>query len=125
MPVGFLTQEQRDGFGRYVEAPSREELERFFHLSDDDHKAILPLRGEHSRLGYATQLTSVRYLGTFPDDFSTVPQEVLQTLSRQLSIGDPACIHSYAETRQRHRHAVEIQARYGYRVFADPGSASA
>jgi hypothetical protein len=49
MPVGFLTQEQRDGFGRYVEAPSREELERFFHLSDDDHKAILPLRGEHSR----------------------------------------------------------------------------
>lgn len=46
MPVGFLTREQRDGFGRYVEAPSREELERFFHLSDDDHKAILPLRGE-------------------------------------------------------------------------------
>lgn len=46
MPVGFLTREQRDGFGRYVEAPSREELERFFHPSDDDHKAILPLRGE-------------------------------------------------------------------------------
>lgn len=60
MPVGFLTQEQRDGFGRYVDPPSREELERYFHLSDDDHKAFLPLRGEHNRLGYATQLTSVR-----------------------------------------------------------------
>lgn len=89
MPVGFLTQEQRDGFGRYVDAPSREELEPYFHLSDDDHKTLLPLRGEHNRLGYATQLTSVRYLGTFPDDFSVVPQEVLQALSRQLGISDP------------------------------------
>ena len=59
MPVGFLTQEQRDGFGRYVDPPSREELERYFHLSDDDHKALLPLRGEHNRLGYATQYQPV------------------------------------------------------------------
>ena len=119
MPVGFLTQEQRDGFGRYVDSPSREELERYFHLSDDDSKAILPLRGEHNRLGYATQLTSVRYLGTFPEDFSAVPDEVLQALSRQLGINDPTCILAYAQTRQRQRHAGEIQERYGYRVFAD------
>lgn len=119
MPVGFLTQEQRDGFGRYIDPPSREELERYFHLSDDDHKALLPLRGEHNRLGYATQLTSVRYLGTFPEDFSAVPDEVLQALSRQLAINDPTCILAYAETRQRQRHAGEIQERYGYRVFAD------
>ena len=105
MPVDFLTQEQRDGFGRYVDPPSREELERYFHLSDDDHKALLPLRGEHNRLGYATQLTSVRYLGTFPEDFSAVPDEVLQALSRQLGINDPTCILAYAETSQRQRHA--------------------
>ncbi len=44
MPVGFLTQEQRDGFGRYVDSPSREELERYFHLSDEDREAIQVLR---------------------------------------------------------------------------------
>ncbi|KPZ11093.1 hypothetical protein ALO40_200159 [Pseudomonas syringae pv. viburni] len=120
MPVGFLTQEQREGFGRYVDPPSREELERYFHLSDDDHKALLPLRGEHNRLGYATQLTSVRYLGTFPEDFSAIPDEVLQALSCQLAINDPTCILAYAETRQRQRHSGEIQERYGYRFFADP-----
>ena len=64
-------------FGRHVDSPSREELERYFHLSDDDSKAILPVRGEHNRLSYATQLTSVRYLRTFPEDFSAVPDEVL------------------------------------------------
>ena len=52
MRVGFLTQEQRDGFGLYIEAPSQEELERYFHLSDDDHRTILLLRGEYSRLGF-------------------------------------------------------------------------
>lgn len=58
MPVGFLTQEQRDGFGRYVDSPSREELERYFHLSDEDREAIQVLRGNHNRLGYAVLLTT-------------------------------------------------------------------
>jgi len=66
MPVGFLTQEQRDGFGRYGEAPSREELERYFYLSDEDREAIQTLRGDHTRLGYAILLTTVRYLGVLP-----------------------------------------------------------
>ena len=118
-----MTQEQRDGFGRYVDPPSREELERYFHLSDDDHKALLPLRGEYNRLGYATQLTSVRYLGIFPEDFSAIPDEVLQVLSRQLGINDPTCILAYAETRQRQRHAGEIQERLAIGRLMTPASA--
>lgn len=70
MPVGFLTQEQRDGFGRYVDSPSREELERYFHLSDEDREAIQVLRGNHNRLGYAVLLTTVRFVGVLPDDLA-------------------------------------------------------
>lgn len=92
MPVGFLTQEQRDCFGRYVGTPSRKELERYFYLSDEDHNNLRPLRGNHNRLGYAAQLTSVRYLGTFPDDFSAIPRAVIQLLGRQLDIVDIDCI---------------------------------
>ncbi len=82
MPVGFLTQEQRDGFGRYVDSPSREELERYFHLSDEDREAIQVLRGNHNRLGYAVLLTTVRFVGVLPDKPAAVPVEVLQVLCR-------------------------------------------
>ncbi len=44
---------------------------------------------------------------------------MLQALSRQLGINDPTCILAYAETRQRQRHAGEIQERYSHRVFTD------
>lgn len=75
MPVGFLTQEQRDGFGRYIDAPSRDELERYFHLSDEDREAVQILRGNHNRLGYAVLLTTVRFVGILPDKPAAVPVE--------------------------------------------------
>lgn len=120
MPVGFLTQEQRDGFGRYVDSPSREELERYFHLSDEDREAIQVLRGNHNRLGYAVLLTTVRFVGVLPDKPAAVPVEVLQVLCRQLAIPDPDCLQRYSDHR-RWIHATDIQNRFGYRHFTDPG----
>ncbi|MES4646607.1 DUF4158 domain-containing protein [Pseudomonas aeruginosa] len=108
MPVGFLTQEQRDGFGRYVDSPSREELERYFHLSDEDREAIQVLRGNHNRLGYAVLLTTVRFVGVLPDKPAAVPVEVLQVLCRQLAIPDPDCLQRYSDHR-RWIHATDIQ----------------
>lgn len=120
MPVGFLTQEQRDGFGRYIDAPSRDELERYFHLSDEDREAVQVLRGNHNRLGYAVLLTTVRFVGVLPDKPTAVPVEVLLVLCRQLAIADPDCLVRYSDHR-RWIHAADIQERYGYRHFTDPG----
>lgn len=67
MAVEFLSGEQA-GYGVFVGAPSRAELERYFFLDDADREAVQTKRRAHNRLGYAVQLTSVRYLGRFLPD---------------------------------------------------------
>jgi hypothetical protein len=81
MAVSFLTAAQRDRYGRYPDVVTPDDLVRCFHLSDDDRTQIMSCRGHHNRLGFALQLTTVRYLDTFLDDPIAVPSSVLQSLS--------------------------------------------
>lgn len=121
MPVGFLTATQRERYGRYPDTLSADELARYFYLDDEDREWIATKRRDSHRLGYALQLTTVRFLGTFLEDPAAVPDAVLQVLSSQLGVADPACVRAYRESDQRWRHTREIRARYGYREFADRG----
>ena len=114
MPVSFLSNEQRESYGRYTGAPSLDDLARYFHLDDSDLALIAQKRGEHNRLGFAVQLCTVRYLGTFLEDPLTVPTQVLHTLAKQLRIAIIPDAHLYSASRQRLQHAAEIQTHYGY-----------
>lgn len=122
MPVNFLTAAQRERFGRYAADPSPEDLTRFFHLTEDDKALIANCRRDHSRLGFAVQLGTVRYLGTFLEDHTNVPANVLETVGRQLGISNLGCIQEYQAGEQRWTHASEIKAKFGYRDFTDTTS---
>lgn len=122
MPAEFLADEEAAVFGCYAGPPTRAELDRMFYLDDEDLRLVAKRRGDHMRLGFGLQLTTVRYLGTFLTNPLDVPPLVTEHLAGQLGITDPSCVARYTDrphTPLEHRE--EIKAPGGLREFADAG----
>lgn len=121
MPVEFLTEAQRARYGRFYGEPSPEELARHFHFDDTDRVLIEQRRGDHNRLGFALQLGTVRFLGTFLANPVEVPPSVIAYVGQQINVLETACLPRYLERKQtRHAHSTEIRKFYQYQDFKDP-----
>src|SRR3984893_1634841 len=97
---------------------SPEQLALYFRLDDRDRALLDPQRHDHTRLGLALQLCTVRFLGTFLSDPTDVPHNVVLTLASQLNIADLSILSRYREGEMRYDHVHEIMAEYGYQDFA-------
>ncbi len=119
MPLDFLTVEQARRYGRYQGFPNQAQLERYFHLDEHDVSILAKrVRGGTNRLGFALQLTTVRFLGTFLPDPLEVPDNVLAYLTVQLSLQvAPAQLGRYRRGETRWDHQSEICRQYGYKDF--------
>lgn len=120
MPVDFLSDEQAKRYGRFTGEPSADQLARYFYLDDRDRQLLGARRGDHNRLGWAMQVGTVRFLGTFLRDPTELPPGVVRYLAQQLAIDDLTCLERYRTSETRWDHAAEIQRAYGYRPFTDP-----
>lgn len=119
MPVDFLSDDEAASFGRFLGDPSQADLDRSFFLDDADRALISVRRGDHNRLGFASQLVTVRFLGTFLADPLDVPHVVVEYLAEQLDVDDPSCLKLYDQrSKTRLEHAWEIQKALGFVDFA-------
>jgi hypothetical protein len=91
-----------------------------FFLDDEDRVLVGRRRGAHMRVGFALQLVSVRWLGTFLEEPLDVPGTVLDFVAGQLGVTDPSQVKRYAErTKTRFDHQWEIRRGYGLREFTE------
>lgn len=121
MAVDFLTVGHKARYGQFSDELSETQLARYFHFDESDLAFIRERRGNQNRLGFALQLSSVRFLGQFPADLTQVPSGVQRFVAKQLVIEDVTVLTVYArrETTLR-EHAAMIRQRYGYQDFYQP-----
>ncbi|MFC9460947.1 DUF4158 domain-containing protein [Streptomyces sp. NPDC056983] len=65
MPTKFLSEEQRRRFGHFTEDPDKGQLAESFLLDQTARRRAMAARGARNRIGWAVQLGTIRYLGTF------------------------------------------------------------
>lgn len=121
MAVDFLTAEQKAQYGQYACEPNEVQLSRYFHLDESDLALIANRRGDNNKLGFALQLTTVRFLGTFLPDVSLVPTNAQAFVGQQLAVKNVAVLSDYAQRETTKReHTALIRRYYGYSEFSDP-----
>ncbi len=121
MPIEFLSDEQKKQYGHFSYEPNDVQLSRYFHLDEADLAFILERRGNQNRLGFALQLTSVRFLGAFLSDVMFAPANVQTFVARQLAIKDIDVLANYAQRDTTKReHTALIRRHYGYRELSEP-----
>ena len=86
---------------------------------DADRALVAKRRGDHSRLGFALQLVTVRHVGTFLTDPLDVPLVVLDYVAAQVRVADASVVKRYTERdKTRLEHQWEICGMFGYSSFA-------
>ena len=115
MPVSFLSPAQCDNYAKYPTDLPSNIVDSLFFLDDHDMEWIACKRGDFSRLGYALQLTTVRFIGAFISNLNQIPRVVIERIAIQIRVKDPeSCVSMYMKSEQRWRHAVE-SSRRGFR----------
>nr|WTB28678.1 DUF4158 domain-containing protein [Streptomyces sp. NBC_00830] len=115
MPTYFLSEDQRRRFGRFAEDPDEGQLAGSFLLDQTARRRAMAAKARN-RIGWAVQLGTVRYLGTFLDNSEQVPGVVVDFVAEQLGL-KAAEFAGYGTKEHRWDHQEQIREGYGYTKF--------
>ena len=120
MPVDFLTIMQKENYGNFPKTLTPEILHKYFHLDDFDKSLIDTCRRSHNKLGYALQLTNIRFLGIFLANPIDVPEVIINYLANQLDIKDTKNLSNYLTRNNTiYDHVNDIKNKFGYSDLTD------
>lgn len=115
MPVGFLTDAERERLNDFPDNIPYDDLSAYFTLTENDIQEVNRQRGDYNRLGFALQLCVLRYLGFVPDDLSTAPALAIEFVAEQLSVAATAIATYGQRIATRTVHLQQIQGYLGFR----------
>ncbi|MCC0517975.1 DUF4158 domain-containing protein, partial [Pseudomonas aeruginosa] len=88
---------------------SQDDLIRYYTFNDSDLSLIRQRRGDANRLGFAVQLSLLRYPGYALGSDSELPEPVIQWVAKQVQV-DPTSWAKYGERDvTRREHAQELR----------------
>ena len=84
---------------RFTRELSPDELVGCFFFTDDDRGLIATRSGDVSRLGFAVQPGTLRYLGRFLENSADVPASVLGWTIREIGVPGARLLRATAKVR--------------------------
>lgn len=124
MPRRFLRPEDHETLNNFPSTVEEGDLITHFLLTPADLEQVKMNRTDTQRMGFAVLLCGLRYLGFFPNDMDTAPDNMVWYLAEQLEC-DPESLLNYAQrlrTRQAHQNI--IMAYLGFHWFGEDEKAT-
>lgn len=114
----LLTEEQRQEFKSIPSDLNERQMASYYTFSQHDMEIINRHRRSHNKLGFAVQLSILRYPGWSLSEIDSIPYSVLNYIAAQIDI-DPDVFPLYAQREPTKReHLEEIRQEYGYKSFS-------
>lgn len=104
-------------YGFYAGDPTPDQLAQHFTLDERDLEVIRRKHKDHNQLGYAVQLCTVRFLGTFLNKPTLVPRTVVKYLARQIDVDSRVLKHYTGRLSTLREDQLAIKKTYGYRDY--------
>jgi len=115
MPIQFFTDAERQRLNNFPLEIQYQDLATFFTLSETD-KAQIPIhRPAYNRLGFAIQLSTLRFMGFVPDNLQGIPPAIVDYLARQLDVMPDVLAEYGTRSQTRTEHLRMIMQYIGFR----------